>query len=554
MRAILTIAALLALATQDQTPTFRATTRVMELTVTALDRKGQPVTDLGLDDFAIQDNGKPRPVAFLEYDGAPVVAADPLPLPPGVFTNRVEFTPGPARNVTAFVLDELNTPGQFSIQIRAAALRYLRTLEPGTRMAVFHMTERLGVLHDFTDDTTALRARVARAAVVLPVQGETDFDRSVIEAEQFVDLFKDDPQVEALKADLKRTQLELDQMANANLRRSRLETTLESLEKLGQHLAGIPGRKNLVWITGGISMLSVTGALGTGPTGSIQSFEQRVKQTSQKLAQQGIVLYMVDAKGVTMPTAISTTPSLPAGMPAQGRGRFESQQQAESISADPRAAMELMASITGGRYLRNSNDLMEGFKRAATDLSGSYTLGFYLPDERDNKWHNLKATVKRPGVTLHHRQGYQADTAAATPTAWANDLTLDIVANRTGSSAVRLTAQCVLTSDPEPGTLQVGLRIEPWSLRFDAGGGHQQTQIQVIFAERSATGSTRLTTDTPTVKIPDQSWETAQREGLRYARRLKPARDAVSLRVIVRDMVTGRFGTLDVPLRTLPVR
>jgi len=35
---------------------------------------------------------------------------------------------------------------------------------------------------------------------------------------------------------------------------------------------------------------------------------------------------------------------------------------------------------------------------------------------------------------------------------------------------------------------------------------------------------------------------------------LKPARDVVSLRVIVRDMVTGRYGTLDVPLKTLPVR
>jgi hypothetical protein len=100
----------------------------------------------------------------------------------------------------------------------------------------------------------------------------------------------------------------------------------------------------------------------------------------------------------------------------------------------------------------------------------------------------------------------------------------------------------------------VGLRIEPWSLRFAENGGYQQTRIQVIFAERAANGRTQLTSDTPTVKIPSQSWETAQREGLRYARRLKPARDAVSLRVIVRDMVTGRYGTLDVPLKTLPVR
>lgn len=552
MRALLTVAALLALGGQDQTPTFRTTTRLVELTVTALDKKGLPVTDLRLDDFAIQDNGKSRPVSFLEYDGAPPVDADPLPLPAGVFTNRVEFTPGPARNITAFVLDELNTPAQFSIRIRATAMRYLRALTPGTRMAVFHLGDRLRVLHDFTDDAAALRARVARAAIAMPLQTETDFDNSVIEAEQFVDLFKGDPQLEAMRTELKRSQLEVEALANAHARRARLETTLASIESLGQHLAGIPGRKNLVWISGGISMLSITGAMGTGPNGSLQSFEDQVTRTAQKLAQQGIVLYMVDAKGIAL--AASMPANSPGPTPAAGRGRFESQQQAERISADPQAAMELMASITGGRYLRNTNNMMEGFKRAASDLAGSYTLGFYVPEGLDGKWHSLKASVKRSGVSVHHRQGYLADAAAATPTGWTNDLTMAVAANPIGSSAIRLTASCALTSDPEPGTLQVGLRIEAWSLRFDANGGYQQTQIQVIFAERSANGSTHLTTDTPTVRIPTQSWETAQREGLRYGRRLKPARDAVSLRVIVRDMVTGRYGTLDVPLKTLPER
>jgi VWFA-related protein len=552
MRALLAVAALLALGGQDQTPTFRSGTRLVELTVTALDKKGLPVTDLRLEDFAIQDNGKSRPVTFLEYDGAPPLEVDPGPLPGGVFTNRVEFTPGPARNVTAFVLDELNTPAQLGIRVRATAIRYLRALAPATRMAVFQLGDRLSVLHDFTDDTAALRARLAKTAPAMPLQTETNFDDSVIEAERFVDLFAGDPLMEARMTDLKRTQLEVEALANAHARRTRLETTLASLESLGQHLAGIPGRKNLVWISGGISMLSVTGAMGTGPNGSLASFEDEVKRTSQKLAQQGIVLYMVDARGLALPT--TTSPSSPGTMPLQGRGRFEGQQQAESISADPQAAMELMASITGGRYLRNTNDLMEGFRRAASDLAGSYTLGFYVSEEMDSKWHSLKASVKRSGVNLRHREGYLADAAVATPTAWANDLMMAVAADPIGSSAVRLTASCALVSDPEPGTLQVGLRIEAWSLRFDANGGYQQTQIQIIFAERAANGSTHLTTDRPTVKIPTQSWETAQREGLRYARRLKPARDAVSVRVIVRDMVTGRYGTLDVPLQTLPIR
>jgi VWFA-related protein len=383
----------------------------------------------------------------------------------------------------------------------------------------------------------------------MPLQAESEFDRSVIEAEQFVDMFKGDPQMEAMMAEMARHQLEVEGMANAQARRSRMERTLVSMESLGQHLAGIPGRKNLVWISGGISMVSVTGAMGWGPRGSIESFENQVKRTSQKLAQQGIVLYIVDAKGLNVP--MSMTAASPGTMPVRGRGRFEPQQEAESVSNDTRPAMELMSSTTGGRYLYNTNDMTEGFRKAASDLEGSYTLGFYVSEEPDSKWHNLKASVKRSGVNLRHRKGYLAEAVAATPTLWTSEMAMAAIANPIGSSAVQLTASCAPAADGEPGTLQVNLQIEAGSLRFQTVGDELQAHVQVIFAGRAPDGSTRLTTDSATVKIAAARWEAAQREGLRYARRWKPAPDAVSLRVVVRDTITGQYGTLDVPLKKL---
>ena len=543
---VLALAVLLALAAQEQPPTFRATTRLVELTVTALDKKGQAVTDLRAEDFTIQDNGKARPVTFFKYDGESSTEPAILPLPPGVVSNRADLSPGPPRNVTALVLDELNTPPLQNMRVRATATRYLKALAPRTRLAIFYLGTKVRILHDFTDDAESLRARIEKAVLAMPLQNETDFNRSVVEAEQFVNMFKGDPVMEQMAEEMMRTQLEHDMNANAASRRARLETTLASMESLGQHLAGIPGRKNVVWISGGISMLTVTGAMGIGPRGSIESFEDKVKRTAQRLAQQGIVLYIVDAKGldsVTMTTADSAIP-----MPVRGRGRFEPQQDAETISSDGQPAMELLSSTTGGRYLRNTNDLMDGFKKAASDLEGSYTLGFYVSEHPDNKWHTLKASVARSGVNLRHRKGYLAEADAANSALWTNEKAMAVIANPIGSSAVQLTAGFGPAAEGEPGTFLVNLRIETGSLQFRTTGDVRAADLEILFAERTPNGAARLKTVTTSVRIGAQNWDTAQAEGLRYTHQWKPAPGALSLRVVVHDMITNRYGTLDIPL------
>jgi VWFA-related protein len=535
---------------QQSAPVFRAGSKLVEVSVTVLDKKGNAVTGLEPADFTLLDEGKPRELALFRFDGAPTApAADSAPapaapLPPGVFTNRSSAGGDPPRNITALVLDSLNTPPEQNITVRSQMLRYLRALAPQTRVAIFLMGKQLRILHDFTSDDADLRAKLQKATLGMPLTTVTDFSQSIVEAEAFVNMFP--PEMQKAAEEIARNNLEIEAMANAQSRRNRMERSLAAMEALGEHLAGIPGRKNLVWIGAGFSMVSITGAMGMGVHGGIEDFEDKVRKTSQRLAQQGVILYIVDSQGLALPSDQSAASR--AQLPVRGRGRFEPQMDTEAASNDPRPAMELIASITGGRYLHNSNDLAAGFKQTATDRQGSYTLGFYLTGDPDDKWHKLKVRVKRSGVNLRHREGYLSESGPPQTTAWTPETWRANFSNPIGSTVIPLTAKCERLPS---GELALTILADMNAVQFRADGDNLKAELEVGIGDFAADGSARTNRNSFTASVPAAQWEETRKAGLRHQLQWKPAANATSLRLIVHDVRSGKYGSLDLPLDKL---
>ncbi len=553
---ILGAAAVTVAAQQESTPVFRAGTTLVEFTIVATDQRGEPVTDLSQREITIVQNGKPQPVAFFRFEGSAfgpdAAEAKREPIAPGLFTNRPEYSPGPARNVTAIVIDTLNTLPEDQVAVKAQVMQYLRALAPNTRVAVYALGSNLRILHDFTDDLEALRARLAKQNIELNVQAISADElvrRQLMEAEHFndaVDEYVDDDSEEEAraeadaKAEFNRVRGHIERAEEyfwEQLHMRRMNQTMASLEALGNHMAGIPGRKNMVWISGGISVLT-QGAQDRW----VNSYASQVRGLAQRLATQGITVYPVQATGLRVGILGTSTTA-----PGSSRG------QEEKVYLRPMtrenelriwSTMDMLAEVTGGRAFRNTNELTAGVRAAATDLRGSYSVGFYVPDNSDNRWREFDVRVSRPGVRVLHRKGYMALAPVKEPVNWSQAEWQAAMQNPLGSIAIRLDAR----ADSTANGLNVLIQIAADDLYYKRVNGAPVADLEIGFGERNSKEWTRVRRDGAIITIKENPQQATKASIVRFSKTWTVEPDTTEVRLIVRDRMTARFGVLDMPM------
>jgi VWFA-related protein len=323
----------IALPASSPTPTIHVYSRETIVDVLVTDDKGQPVRGLTRADFTILEDGQPQPIRGFSESSTTAPPPPPPNLPPNTFTNANTLpASGP---VQIFLIPKAVIPSALLagriVSVPPAMLDYLRTMPAGTRVAIFTFSPATALqrVQDFTTDGAAAASAASR--IKPDVYVGPPFDGYSV-----------------------------------------LMQHIAAMAQLASYVAGIHGRKNLIWVTRRMPLMIVRDGGGARD----MSITHRLMDTYEIFSREQISIYPVDPVGVHSP--------------------MDWQQQE-------------VADETGGTN-ENTNDIRGEIARIVDRSSESYTLSFMprRPNE-DARFHSIKIEVDRPGVHLTYRSGYDDD-------------------------------------------------------------------------------------------------------------------------------------------------
>jgi hypothetical protein len=277
----------------------------------------------------------------------------------------------------------------------------------------------------------------------------------------------------------------------------------------------------------------------------VNSYAVQVRELGQRLATQGITVYPVQGQGLEL-GILGTNTTAPGSSRGQD-GKLPLRPMARENDLRIWSTMDMLADVTGGRVSRNSNELTAGVRAAATDLRGSYSVGFYVPDNSDHRWREFDVRVSRPGVRVLHRKGYMAIAPVKQPVNWSQAEWQAAMQNPLGSTGIRLDAR----ADAAPGGLNVLIQIAADDLYYKRSNGAPVTDLEIGFGERNAKEWTRVRRDGALITIKENPQQAVKPTIVRFSKMWTVESETTQVRLIVRDRMTGRFGVLDMPLSSI---
>jgi VWFA-related protein len=539
---------------------LKVKTRLVTVDVVATDSHGNVVRDLKPEEVQLfAERNAPQKIAHFEFvNSAPAVApaplgqpspASPVP-PPKVYSNQVAFE-GLKISPTVLLLDALNTTLVNQIEARKHMVTLLKTLPPDTPVAVFLLSNRLRLVQSFTSDPAVLRAVIDKLGQANQVEQDPrdDADSTLNAVEGASADTGGDLGAQAALADFE----DFEKEEYAHTIDLRVQVTLDALTSIARSVNGVPGRKNLVWMSESFPMsIDPDSDSGSDVFAGTRSYSDKVEVASNALTDAQVAVYPVDVRGLEVSQAFSASQG---PIPNRNNGRALSAQITREQNArfQTQATMRQLAENTGGRPCVNTNALSACVGAALKDSSSYYELAFYPENIKwDGGFHKIVVKTTRRDVSLSYRRGYFAlDGEELAKEQKPDDRLRQACSDFLPSSAIHLVARPVPpASVAQEKQLRYLITIAPDALTLVQNGAARAVNVEAAICQFGVKdNSFRISKQDLSGNVPDDALEKWQEQGLPDSIVIDPDDSSRRVRFAVLDVPTGLTGAVDVPAR-----
>lgn len=306
----------------------------------------------------------------------------------------------------------------------------------------------------------------------------------------------------------------------------RYATAFLTLRRVAEAVMGHRGHKSMIWIGRGFPDL-IWNHL---PIDAQTRVDNAVQECVNVLRDARVTLYTIDPAGIRTNIAWGEDPF---------GGNYD---------------FNRLAHATGGRTLYGRNDVDAEIGSAIQDGSNFYTLTYHPTNVSTDphKFHKIKVTVNRPGLTVITRQGYylRYGPGHLDPEKPSHRILTDLVAADNSTmvyDGVPITVEPSAT-DPDAFTIHIDHRGLVWTYATDTEP--RKAEVIIVVSTFDAKGK-ELSRDAKIVAAtaPKDAPATGRLErSMNIPRKLEHNPKAVRARVTVRVTLTGRIGTADFAL------
>lgn len=371
------------LVAQQQRPSFRARTDLVQLDVVVLDKDRQPVTGLTARDFAITENGRARAIQAF----ASVTLPEAESLPPGRAAWTRDVVPDVVSNAHAdegrlvvILMDRTIPMEAGTVVARTIAKAAIDALGPNDLAAVVRDTgfANDAPQQDFTADKTRLKALIDQPFVGLV----------------------NPPDMEPLG--LTRGSPELLKTGDCYCGLC----VLESIARVANALFEGPGRQKTILFVGSDIVVQLSGERVSQASADYCTLPLKMarERAFRALDRSNVVVHSID------PSGLQTL--------AKGADAFPHDAATSTLGELGRQGdLAVFPDYTGGRTVVNTNDPQLVVPRIFRESQSYYEIGFTRGDSRAaTELHRIRVVVKgRPELTVLARTGYYSSTSDAAP-------------------------------------------------------------------------------------------------------------------------------------------